>query len=166
MQIIPGSALGLAMVTVVGQCVGAGDYEQAKYYIKKIMKITYITTICIIALILFITPVILQFYSLSDETLVLANQCIYAHGIIGAIAWPMSFTFPNALRAANDAKFTMVVSALSMLICRLFFSYVIAKYMGFGLLGVWIAMFIDWGVRCTFFIWRYMSGKWMNRQLI
>ena len=166
MQIIPGTAMGLAMVTVVGQCVGAGDYNQAKYYIKKLMKITYISTICVISFILLITPVILQFYALSPETITLANQCIYGHGITGLFIWPLAFTFPNALRAANDAKYTMTVSALSMLICRLFFAYAIGKYMGVGLFGVWIAMFIDWGVRCIFFVLRYISGKWMNRQLI
>jgi len=166
MQIIPGMAMGLAMVTVVGQCVGANDYEQAKYYIKKIMKITYLCMSALIVLILLSTPFILTLYSLSDETLNLAYQCIFAHGIIGALIWPMSFTFPNCLRASNDAKFTMIVSAGSMLIFRLFFSYVIGQMFGLGLLGVWIAMFIDWGVRSIFFIWRYISERWMNRQLV
>ena len=78
----------------------------------------------------------------------------------------MAFTFPNALRASNDAKFTMIVSATSMWIFRFCFSYVIGRYMGYGLLGVWIAMFIDWIVRSIFFIWRYHSGKWMNKQLV
>lgn len=166
MQIIPGMALGLAMVTVVGQCVGAQDYTQAKYYIKKIMKMTYLSMLVLITILLIATPTILTFYSLSKETIDLAYQCIFLHGIIGALLWPTSFTFPNALRAANDAKYTMIVSAASMLIFRLFFSYVIADIMGLGLLGVWIAMFIDWGVRCLFFIYRYLSGKWMNRQLV
>lgn len=166
MQIIPGMALGLAMVTVVGQCVGANDYEQAQYYIKKIMKITYLSMAGLIIVLLIATPTILTFYSLSKETIDLAYQCIFLHGIIAAFIWPAAFTFPNALRAANDAKYTMIVSAFSMLTFRLFFSYVIASMMGLGLLGVWIAMFIDWFVRCIFFIWRYLSGKWMNRQLI
>ena len=77
-----------------------------------------------------------------------------------------SIYFPNCLRASNDAKYTMTVSALSMMIFRLAFSYIIASYFGLGLLGVWIAMFIDWGVRSLFFVLRYLSGKWMNRQLV
>ncbi len=166
MQIIPGTALGLAMVTVVGQCVGANDYEQAKYYIKKIMKMTYICMGGLILLLSLATPAILSFYSLSKETLDLAYQCVFAHGIFGIIVWPVSFTFANCLRAANDAKYTMSVSAVSMLIFRLFFSYVLGRYFGMGLFGVWIAMFIDWIVRSVFFLWRYFSGKWMNRQLV
>lgn len=166
MQIIPGTAMGLAMVTVVGQCVGANDYVQAKYYIKKIMKLTYVSMTIVIAVILMLTPFILPFYSLSSQTTDLAYQCIFMHGIIGAFIWPLSFTFPNALRAANDAKYTMIVSALSMWTFRFCFSYVLGQYMNLGLLGVWIAMFIDWAVRCVFFVWRYLNGKWMNRQLV
>lgn len=166
MQIIPGTALGLAMVTVVGQCVGANDYKQAKYYIKKIMKITYLSMFVLIVILLFATPTILTFYSLSKETIDLAYQCIFFHGIVAAIFWPAAFTFPNALRAANDAKYTMIVSATSMLTFRLLLSYVIAEMMGVGLLGIWIAMSIDWVVRAIFFVWRYLSGKWMNRQLV
>ncbi|WP_278462021.1 MATE family efflux transporter [Thomasclavelia spiroformis] len=166
MQIIPGMAMSLAMVTVVGRCVGANDYKQAKYYIKKLMKITYITMAVLITVLLVFTPIILKFYVLSKETIDLAYQCIFIHTIFAATIWPLAFTFPNALRASNDAKFTMIVSATSMWIFRFCFSYIIGRYMGYGLLGVWIAMFIDWIVRSIFFIWRYHSGKWMNKQLV
>lgn len=166
MQIIPGMAMSLAMVTVIGQCVGADDYKQAKYYVKKLMKITYISMAVLISVLVIATPTILTFYSLSSKTTDLAYQCIFLHAIIGATIWPLSFTFPNVLRAANDAKFTMIVSAASMLIFRLCFSYILGQYMSLGLLGVWIAMFIDWVVRCIFFVWRYRSGKWMNRKLV
>ncbi|WP_288147189.1 MATE family efflux transporter [Thomasclavelia cocleata] len=166
MQIIPGMAMSLAMVTVIGQCVGADDYKQAKYYVKKLMKITYISMTAIIVVLVLITPEILNFYALSSRTKELAYQCIFLHAFVAAVVWPLSFTFPNVLRAANDAKFTMIISALSMLIFRLCFSYILGQYMSFGLIGVWIAMFIDWVVRCIFFIWRYYNGKWMNRKLV
>lgn len=166
MQIIPGMAMGLAMVTVVGQCAGAGDYQQAKYYIKKIMKITYLSMLGLIAILLITTPAILKCYSLSTQTTDLAYQCIFMHGIMAATIWPLSFTFPNALRASNDAKYTMIVSAASMWVFRFCLSYVLGQYLNMGLLGVWVAMFVDWGVRVIFFVWRYHSGKWMNRQLV
>ncbi|WP_296883140.1 MATE family efflux transporter [Thomasclavelia sp.] len=166
MQIIPGMAMSLAMVTVVGQCVGANDYKQAKYYIKKLLKITYLATISAVILVLLATPTILKLYSLSEQTIDLAYQCIFLHGFFAATIWPASFTFPNALRASNDAKFTMIVSASSMWIFRFCLSYVLGQHLGLGLIGVWLAMFVDWIVRCIFFIWRYFSGKWMNRQLV
>lgn len=166
MQIIPGMAMGLAMVTVVGQCAGAGDYQQAKYYIKKLMKMTYLSMLGLIAVLLITTPAILKCYSLSTQTTDLAYQCIFMHGIMAATIWPLSFTFPNALRASNDAKYTMIVSAASMWVFRFCLSYVLGQYLNMGLLGVWVAMFVDWGVRVIFFVWRYYSGKWMNRQLV
>lgn len=166
MQIIPGMAMGLAMVTVVGQCVGARDYDQAKYYIKKLMKMTYLSMLGLIAVLLITTPAILKCYSLSTQTTDLAYQCIFMHGIMAATIWPLSFTFPNALRASNDAKYTMIVSAASMWVFRFCLSYVLGQYLNMGLLGVWVAMFVDWGVRVIFFVWRYYSGKWMNRQLV
>lgn len=158
--------MSLAMVTVIGQCVGADDYKQAKYYVKKLMKITYFSMAILIGILVVTTPTILTFYSLSSKTTDLAYQCIFLHAIIAATVWPLSFTFPNVLRASNDAKFTMIVSAASMLIFRLCFSYILGQYLNLGLLGVWIAMFIDWIVRCIFFVWRYKSGKWMNRKLV
>lgn len=166
MQIIPGMAMGLALVTVVGQCVGAQQYDQAKYYIKKMMKITYFSMAILDVILLIATPSILSFYSLSNETMDLAYQCVFLHTVFAAIFWPLAFTFPNALRAANDAKFTMIVSAGSMWIFRFCLSYVLGRNFGLGLVGVWLAMFVDWIVRCIFFVIRYLSGKWMNRRLV
>ena len=166
MQIIPGTALSLAMVTVVGRCIGAQDYDQAKYYIKKLMLIAYGSTIVLVIFLLLATPTILGFYSLSKQATDLAYQCIFMHGIIASIFWPASFTFPNALRAANDAKYTMIVSAASMWTFRFCLSYVLGRYMQMGLIGVWIAMFVDWIVRVVFFMIRYKSNKWMEKGLV
>ena len=80
----------------------------------------------------------------------------------------MSFTLPNALRAAGDARFTMVVALLSMWICRIGMSYLLGSAwgLGMGLLGVWIAMFSDWVVRAAVFFIRFLRGKWKDHQVI
>lgn len=166
MQIIPGMAMSLAMVTVIGQCVGANDYQQAKYYVRKLMKITHLMMTVLIIILVLLTPAILEFYSLSKETLNLAYECILLHALVAALIWPTAFTFPNVLRAANDAKFTMIVSGASMWIFRFCLSYILGRNLNLGLMGVWIAMYIDWAVRCVFFIWRYCSGKWMHKKLL
>ncbi len=166
MQIIPGTAMSLAMVTVVGRCVGAKDYNQAKYYIKKIMKITYLFTVVLVAILLFLTPATLSFYSLSNQATDLAYQCIFLHGIVASIIWPLAFTFPNALRASNDAKYTMIVSAASMWTFRFCLSYALGSFLSMGLIGVWIAMCVDWVVRLIFFVIRYRSNKWMEKSLV
>ncbi|MFV0465643.1 MAG: MATE family efflux transporter [Lachnospiraceae bacterium] len=160
--IIPGGAMMLAMITVVGQCVGAGDYEQAEYYIKKLMKITYLAFLIWDGFLILTLPWTIQIYSLSPETIDLAIKLIYIHDGMAILLWPASFVLPNALRAGNDVRYTMVVSVLSMMIFRLFFSYLLGVRLGMGAMGVWIAMTIDWTFRNIFFIGRYFSRKWQK----
>jgi len=160
---IPGQAMSLAMITVVGRCVGARDYEQAKYYIKKLMKSAYIVTIAMNASVILSMPLVLRAYNLSDETLKLAAILVLIHDGCAMLFWPVAFTLPNALRAANDVKFTMIVSIASMWIFRIVFSYILGKFAGWGAIGVWISMIMDWICRLSFFITRYRSGKWQTK---
>lgn len=166
MEIIPGAAIGLAMITVVGRCVGANDYEQARYYTKKLLKIAYVSMIALNLVILLLVPLILNIYNLSDLTSQTALQLLLFHGVFAIILWPASFTFPNALRAAGDVRFTMGVSIVSMWLCRICLSYVYGSIMGLGVLGVWLAMFSDWLFRIVLFVLRYRSGKWTKKRVI
>lgn len=162
MGVLPGQAMNLAMITVIGQCVGAGDYGQAERYARKLMKFTYlINGLCCFFVILSM-PLTLRLYGLSPETLRLAALLVLIHDGCGILLWPASFTLTNVLRAANDVKFPMLVSIASMLICRLGLSYVIGAGLGLGALGVWIAMVVDWIARTIFFVARYRSGKWKS----
>ncbi len=159
---IPGQALGLAMITVVGRCIGASDYEQAKFYTKKIMKFTYIVTAALNIAILATLPLTLKLYHLSGETLQLATLLIWIHDGCAIFLWPASFTLPNALRASNDVRFPMVASVFSMWFFRILFSYIFGTLLGWGALGVWAAMLLDWFFRAVCFIWRFASGKWQH----
>lgn len=161
-EILPGQAIGLGMVTVVSQCVGARDYAQVKYYTAKLMKYTFVAMAVLNICMLLALPLLLQVYHLSDETMVVTRQILILHGVCAIVIWPVSFTFPNTLRAANDARFTMIVSLTSMWICRIFFGILFGQKLGFGVLGVWIAMVLDWCVRSIFFVVRYYHGKWMK----
>lgn len=159
--IIPGSAVGLALITVVGQCVGAGEYQQAKYYTKKLMKIAYIAMILLNGTIfIFCSPIIRAFH-FSPATTSMAIVLLSYHCICCSIIWPASFTLPNALRAASDVKFTMIISILSMWLCRIGLSYILGKWLGLGVFGVWIAMTMDWSFRSICFIIRFIRGKWL-----
>ena len=166
MMIIPGSAVGLAMITVVGQCIGANKYEEAIYNVKKLMKITFVSMAILGVFFAIVSPQILWVYSLSKETTNLALKCIWIHVVAGIIIWPISFTLPNALRAANDARFTMLVSIFSMWIFRYFLSFLLARDLGLGLVGVWLAMIVDWIVRSILFVYRYKGGKWKYKKLV
>lgn len=166
LEVIPGSAIGLAMITVVGQCVGAGDYQQAKKYTIKLMKLTYMIIVVLNIGVILLRYPIAGIYNLSDKTTALALQLIVYHSICCCIIWPASFALPNAIRAANDVKYTMIIAILSMWIWRIGFSFILAKGFGLGVLGVWIAMTIDWLFRAICFITRFINGKWKQHSFI
>lgn len=159
--IIVGQAMGLAMVTVIGQCVGAGDMEQASYYLKKLMLWSYLFVGATnVLLILFLNPIIGLYSSLSPETVTLARNLVLIHSGFAIVMWPASFVLPNALRAANDVRFTMWVGIGSMITFRVIGSWVLCVQLGWGAMGVWTAMVIDWVCRISFFLPRTLSGKW------
>lgn len=157
---IGGQAMCLAMITVIGRCVGAGDESQVRYYNKKMLTISYILqAICCGIVIIFINP-ILKLYGLGEEATYISKVLVLIHNSIGIFMWPLAFIFPNMLRACNDAKYTMTVSIASMILCRIILSLILGVKMGYGAIGVWIAMVADWLVRIVFFLIRYFNGKW------
>ncbi len=165
-QILPGMATGLAITTVIARCIGAGDYEQVKYYTKKLHIVSYAGLVFSICLIWIILPIILKLYNLSGEASDAARSIMYLHGACAIFVWPLSFTMPSVFRAAGDVKYSMTVSIISMWICRVVMSYVLGKYMGLGVFGVWVAMILDWCVRGLFFVIRYRSGKWKGKAIV
>lgn len=165
-QNIAGIATGLAMVTVISRCVGAGDYEQAKYYTIKLHIFAYIGIIVSVCFTFVMLPLVMKIYNLSDMASTSATHILILHGICSMIIWPLAFVLPNVFRAAGDVKFSMIVSIISMWICRVIFSYIIGQYFGLGVFGVWVAMIMDWCVRAFFFVIRYRSGKWKGKQVV
>lgn len=162
--IIIGQAMGLAMVTVVGQCVGARDTDQAKFYIKKLLKWTYIAQgITNILIVVFVGQLVDLYSTLAPETRALAMRLSTMHASFAILFWPVSFVLPNALRASNDVKFTMWVGIGSMLMFRILGSWVMCVQFGWGATGVWIAMICDWVCRTGFFVPRTISGKWKEK---
>ena len=160
--ILPGMSFGFALITVCAQCVGAGDFEQVKYYTKHMMRVEYLCLIASNLIVILALPFILSVYNLSDEAARYANDIILYHAACVVTIWPLSFTLPNTLRAAADVKVTMVLSIISMWVFRFGFSYLLAIEFHMGIFGVWVAMTIDWLVRGIFFVCRYRSGRWQK----
>ncbi len=159
-EVIPGNAIGLAMITIVGQCVGAHDADGVRKYTGKLMKYAYLAVFAVSVLVAALVGPICSAFRLQPETEELARKIILYHSLCCLLIWPASFTLPNALRAANDVKFTMLTSIFTMWSCRIGLSYVLALHCGFGVLGVWMAMTMDWAVRAAFFITRFVRGSW------
>ena len=163
MGCIVGQARSLAMITVIGRCVGAGEEGQVRYYTKKLLGETYFYTAVINSIILLLLPWILQIYGLGEETTRLSYILVMIHDGMAIFLWPASFVLPNMLRACNDVKYTMVVSIFSMITFRIGFSYVFGVHMGWMAVGVWAAMVIDWVFRVLCFVGRYLAGTWRKK---
>ena len=161
-----GTALGLAFVTVIGQCMGAGDTEAAEYYMKKLLRITLLASILWNALILAVTPLVLKGYALSDETADLVAVLVIIHNIFNALFYPLSGALANGLRAAGDVRYTMYVSIFSTIGCRVVFSILFGIFLDRGGIGIAFAMCLDWMIRAMFFWIRFRGGKWKEFRVI
>ena len=161
---VPGNAISLSLITVVGQCMGAGDAKQAVGYTRKLMAIVYLSMGTLSVLLFFFAAPVVGLFGLTPAAAAMAIQVLRWCSVFDLLFWPMSFSLPNALRASGDARFTMIVSMCSMWIFRIGFSYLLVPQI--GLLGVWVAMFIDWIVRSVVFLIRFLSGRWKTKTVI
>ena len=161
-----GQAMNLGVTTVISQCVGAGDYDGARYYMRKLTKAGYALMAGVNLLIIALLPTIMRIYSVSPEGERLAVIVALIHGVASIFLWLPSFLMPTFLRAAGDARFTMFASMTTMWLCRVLFAYIFGKTLGFGVVGVWCAhAILDWTVRSVVFFLRYRSGKWMTKAI-
>lgn len=163
---IPGNTMSLAMIPVIGQCLGAGDKKQAKHYSVTLLGIAIGGLAIANALVFVLMPEIVTWFNLSAEASALCTTVVHMFNVASVFFWATSFTLPNALRAGGDAKYTMTVSIISMWLFRVILSYVFVLQFQLGLAGVWLGMFCDWVFRSICFLIRFVHGKWMNHKVI
>ena len=163
---IPGTAMGLALITVVGNCIGAGEKEQVRSYTKKLVGMAYVGDWAMNLLLFAFAPQIASLFHLSSGAVEIAVEVLRYFSILSLFIWPLSFTLPSALRAAGDVKYTMLSGIISMWLFRVLCSYILAVVFNLGILGVWFGMFIDWGVRSVLFVSRFLSGGWESKRVI
>ena len=163
LQYIPGSAMGVAIITMVGRCIGAQEQQQAKKYSVRLVAIAYGVIIALSAVIcLFLRPIVSS-YHLSAESAQLARNLILYHSLCVCTIWPIAFTLPNAFRAASDVKFTMVLSIFSMWAFRIGLSYLLNALFDLGIMSVWYAMAVDWIFRAVVFTVHFLRGSWLKK---
>lgn len=153
--VMVGSAFSYAIITVVGQCVGADDWKAVKYYTSKLLRWSILSELVSNIVIFALLPLLLSLYSVTPESRSLAITLILVHNICAIPLWTHGFVLPGAMKAAGEAKFVMIAAVLSMFILRVGMSYVLGITMGLGALGVWISMIIDWVGRITCFVIRW-----------
>ncbi|MCL2185690.1 MAG: MATE family efflux transporter [Treponema sp.] len=163
---MPGSGFGMGLLIVAGHCIGAGDYLAVKKYTKKIMILSYLTYFIInINIFIFMDPII-SVFNLSAEAHEMCRTFLKIHCITSTLFWCPSFVLPNALKAAGDARYVMVVAACTMWLIRVCSAFFMAYTLGLGPVAVYLAMGADFLFRGIFFIKRWRSNKWIEKKVI
>ena len=164
---IPASAVGLAALTVIGQCLGAGEKEQAVWYARRMLLMAYAGAwVMNLSALFFANQFAVGLFRLSPEAAAMTLQVMRWFNLFSLFSWPSSFTLPNILRAAGDARFTMTVSIVSMWAFRVGFCYLAVLCFGGGLLSIWMGMYLDWVFRSLCFYLRFRRGSWLEQSVI
>ena len=163
---IGGIGVGIAMMTVVGQCIGAGRKEEAKYYIVKLTWIGELVVLASCIIVYAMSKPVALIGGMTAEGTRLFMEMMLAITIVKPIVWTLSFIPSYGLRAAGDVKFSMILSSITMWACRVALATYLIRVAGFGPMAVWIGMFADWTLRGIAFTWRYFSGKWLEKKVI
>jgi len=158
--------MGPVFITVIGQCMGAKQIQMAENYFKKLMKITIMFSVIWNVLIFLITPVMMYFYTIENETKRIVIILVLIHNVFNTIAFPFADSLGKGLRAAGDVKFTMTISIITTVGVRLLFSILFGIILGWGVIGIACAMCLDWCSRAVLFYIRFKKGKWKNFELI
>ena len=153
-------------ITVIGQCMGAGDVEAADWYMHKLTRLSLVLAVLWNALVLAIVPLILPLYSVTSETKHLIWVIVIIHNCFAGFVQPFSAPLSSGLRAAGDVKFTMWASLFATVVCRAILSFVLGLWLNMGVIGIALAMGLDWCIKATLDIFRWKSGKWTDHKVI
>lgn len=158
--------VGVGLMTIVGQCLGAGRKDEAVYYIKKLCVIAEIVVLTSCLIVFALTKPVTILGGMEKESADMCFHMVMWITIMKPLVWTMAFVPGYGLRAAGDVKFSMIISCCTMWACRFCLCVFLIRVMGFGPMGVWIGMFADWTVRSIIFTWRFHSRKWLQHKVI
>ena len=163
---MPSMAVGLGLVTVAGQCMGAGSPLEARRYALKLTGISAGLVLVMGILIYAITEPVIYLADMNDASAGMIRYIMFWITVLKPFLWPLAFTPANAMRAAGDVNYALSISAFSMWVFRVGLSFYLCRFTSVGLMGVWIGMMTDWGFRAICFSWRYFRGRWMQTRVL
>ena len=163
---MPSMAIGQGLVTVAGQCVGAGRIDEARGYIKKLTLWSGIVLLIANWALYFATPLVTKAAGAEPEVAKLTLHTVFIISLVKPFIWNIAFTPGNGMRAAGDVRYSMILSTVSMWIFRVGLSTVLCRVCGVGLIGIWCGYFADWTCRTICFHLRFRSDKWHSHSLI
>ena len=163
---MPSQAVGIGLVTVAGQCIGAGKTDEARYYIKKLTIWAAVLLVITNWLIYAVSRPVCALAGFDESLTALTMSVMLVISIVKPFLWPLAFVPSNGMRAAGDVNFTMITAVISMWVFRVGLTTVLCRFMNVGLIGIWCGYFLDWFVRSIVNSLRYRSGKWTRHKVI
>lgn len=160
------NGVGIGLMTVVGQAIGARRIEEAKYYIVKLMGIAWIGVFVSCLFVLAITRPVTWIGGMNPAAADMCFEMVTAMTIVKPIIWVGAFGLPYGLRASGDVRFSMTISVITMWTCRVALGVLFVRVCHLGLIGVWIGIFVDWIIRAIIFSIRFLSGKWLHLNIV
>ena len=159
-------AMSPVFITVVGQCMGANDPEAAEYYTRKLLRLSVLLSCVWNIFIGLLLPLMLPLYDISSQTKYYIIVIVIIHNIFCGLVSSFSGPLSGGLRAAGDVRFTMFAAIFSTVVCRVFFSFLFGKWLGMGVIGIAIAMVLDWCIRAAIQWVRFTKGTWKTMKVI
>ena len=161
---VPGNALCLAATTLVGQYIGRDDIKGAKSTLIYLVKIA---TICLVSIGIIFVPIaewLASLYTNVPEVIRLTGILIKSNSV-AMVVWAISFVLSSGLKGAGDTRYTMMTAFIGMWVFRIGLGYVLGIVFKMGILGIWIAMYIDWFVRGTMYSVRLKGTNWLGHRI-
>ncbi len=163
---MPSQAIATGLMTVAGQCIGAGKSDEAAHYIKKLTRWSFFVMVTLNWLIMALTPLVIKLAGMDAESAEICMETMWFISIMKPLLWAWAFVPVSGMRAAGDVKYGMIVSICTMWILRVGLSTALCRFFDFGLIGIWLGYAADWGLRSALFMWRFRSGKWKEKRVI
>ena len=163
---MPSQAIGIGLMTVAGQCIGAGRLDEAKRNMKKLTLWSTLVLLLTNWFIFFLTRPVCAVSGLDADAAALTWQVMLVISIVKPFLWALAFVPANGMRAAGDVRFGMMTTTVSMWVFRVGLTTVLCRVLSVGLVGIWCGYFADWLVRSIVFTLRYRSGKWAEKRVI
>ena len=169
LEMLNGTAVigvGIGLMTVVGQSLGAGKKDEAVYYMKKLMIFSEVFLIACCAVVYVLARPITMIGGMEAKSAEMCLDMMFWITIVKPIVWMFAFIPAYGMRAAGDVKFSMITSCITMWTFRFCLCVYLIRVCGMGPMAVWIGMFTDWTVRAIVFGLRFKSGKWMEHKVV
>ena len=163
---MPGMAVGIGLITVVGQCIGAGRVEEAVRNCRKLTFVSFLSVTVLSGLSVLACPLITGLAGLSAGNAAEVYRLVVLIACVKPVLWALAFTPAYGMRAAGDVRYSMIVTTAAMWVLRVGLCWYLCRHAGFGVTGVWIAMFSDWMCRAVLFVLRFRGRKWLLHDVI